>query len=57
MSPLVAAGLALLVFLFVVWRLWHALDGEKQAEPGGSYGRQLFGRFRPPRKPGDNGKT
>lgn len=50
MSPLVAAGLALLVFLFVVWRLWRALDGDQQVEPGGSYGRQVFGRFRDPKK-------
>ncbi len=56
-APLLAGGLALLAFLFVVWRLWHALEGEKQVEPGGSYARQVFGRSRRPKKPDDNGRA
>jgi hypothetical protein len=56
-APLFAGGLALLAFLFVVWRLWRALDGERQVEPGGSYGRQVLGRYRKPKQPAGNDET
>ncbi len=55
-APLLAGGLALLAFLFVVWRLWRALEGDKPVEPGGSYGRQVFGRYRRPKKPAPTAK-
>jgi len=54
MAVLLVAGLALLAILVVWWGLWRALNGDKQVEPGGSYGRQVFGRYR---KPDDNGQT
>ena len=57
MATLVAGVLALSVFLVVMWRLWRVLNGDEQIEPGGSYGRQLFGRYREPEKPEDNGQT
>jgi hypothetical protein len=55
----VAGVLALSVFLVVVWRLWRVLNGDEQIEPGGSYGRQLFGRYREAEKPKpeDNGQA
>ena len=54
MQTVVGGVLALLVLLVVVWRLWRVLDGDEPLEPGGSYGRQLFGRYREPAKPEDN---
>jgi membrane protein implicated in regulation of membrane protease activity len=56
-QTLVAGVLALLVVLVVVWRLWRVLNGDEPPEPGGSYGRQLFGRYRDLEKPQpeDNG--
>ena len=57
MPILLTAGLALLAIGVVWWMLGRALNGDKQIEPGGSYGRQVFGRNREPKKPDDNGQT
>lgn len=57
MATLIGGVLGLVVFLVVMWKLWRALSGDEQIEPGGSYGRQLFGRYREPAKPEDNGQT
>lgn len=57
MAILLVAGLALLAILFLWWMLGRVLNGDQQIEPGGSYGRQLFGRDREPKKPDDNGQT
>jgi hypothetical protein len=57
MASLIFGVLTLLVFLVVMWKLWRVLNGDESIEPGGSYGRQLFGRYREPEKPKreDNG--
>lgn len=57
MAILLTAGLALLAIGVVWWTLGRALNGDRQIEPGGSYGRQVFGRNREPKKPDDNGQT
>lgn len=57
MATLIAGVLGLLVLLVVIWRLWRVLNSDEPLEPGGSYGRQLFGRYREPEKPEDNGQT
>jgi hypothetical protein len=51
MQTVVAGTLTLLFLIVVVWRLFRVLDGDAPLEPGGSYGRQLFGRYRKPEPP------
>lgn len=48
---LLIGGLALLFIAFVWWCLWRVLNGDTPIESGGSYGRQVFGRYREPKKP------
>jgi hypothetical protein len=52
MAILLTAGLALLGIGVVWWMLGRALNGDRQIEPGGSYGRN-----REPKKPDDDGQT
>jgi hypothetical protein len=57
MHTLLVAGSTLLVLLIVIYRLWRVLDGDQEIEPGGSYSRQLFGRYRKPKLPESKAPT
>jgi len=57
MAVLVVAGSLLLLIVVLWWALGSALNGSQHIEAGGSYGRQVFGRDRKPKKPDENGQT